>query len=70
VEEVLDSNANFILLRVQNADELVKLCADRSIRIRNFNTQPQLRGCVRLTIGNQQEMAEVKSALQAYGERA
>jgi histidinol-phosphate aminotransferase len=70
VKEVLDSNANFILLRVQNADQLVAWCAGHGIRIRNFNTQSQLRGCVRLTIGNQQEMAEVKAVLQAYGEQA
>jgi len=70
IEEVIESKANFILLRVPDADELVKWCAGFGIRIRNFNAQTQLEGCVRLTIGNNDEMAAVKSALQAYGERA
>ena len=70
IEEVMESKANFILLRVPEADELVKWCARYGIRIRNFNSQTQLEGCVRLTIGNNDEMAAVKSALRAYGERA
>ncbi len=70
IEEVIESKANFILLRVPDADALVSWCAGYGIRIRNFNSQPQLKGCVRLTIGNNDEMAAVKSALRAYGERA
>ena len=69
VEKVMPSEANFILLRVQNADALVAWCADTGIRIRNFTTQPQLQGCVRLTIGSPQEMKRLKAALQAYGEQ-
>ena len=69
IEEVMPSEANFVLLRVSDADELVDWCAGRGIRIRNFTTQAQLAGCIRLTIGSADEMAAVKSALQAYGER-
>jgi histidinol-phosphate aminotransferase len=69
IDEVMESEANFILMRVPDADDLVKWCAGRGIRIRNFNTQAQLEGCVRLTIGSSTEMAALKSALQAYGER-
>jgi len=69
IEKIYPSAANFILVRVEDANELVNWCADRSIRIRNFTTQPQLEGCVRLTIGSPGEMAALKSVLQAYGER-
>lgn len=69
IEGVIQSEANFILLRVPDADGLVNWCAGKGIRIRNFNSQAQLQGCVRLTIGSPAEMAAVKSALQTYGER-
>ncbi len=69
IEGVIQSEANFILLRVADADGLVNWCAGKGIRIRNFNSQAQLQGCVRLTIGSPAEMAAVKSALQTYGER-
>lgn len=70
IREVLQSEANFILLRVPDADALVAWCATRGIRIRNFTTQAQLEGCVRLTIGSVEEMTELKLVLQAYGEQA
>jgi histidinol-phosphate aminotransferase len=70
VREVIPGEANFILLRVPDADALVAWCAGRGIRIRNFTSQAQLEGCVRLTIGSVDEMAELKLALQAYGEQA
>lgn len=70
ISEVMQSEANFILLRVADADALVAWCAGRGIRIRNFTSQAQLKGCVRLTIGSAEEMAELKLALQAYGEQA
>jgi histidinol-phosphate aminotransferase len=70
VREVIPGEANFILLRVADADALVAWCAGRGIRIRNFTSQTQLEGCVRLTIGSTEEMAELKLALRAYGEKA
>jgi histidinol-phosphate aminotransferase len=70
IKEVMPSEANFILLRVPNADDLVSWCAAQGIKIRNFASQAQLDGCVRLTIGSADEMTALKSALQAYGERA
>ena len=69
VKETMESHANFILFRVEDAGALVDWCADRGIRIRNFDSQAQLRGCVRLTIGSQTEMEAVKSALRAFGEQ-
>lgn len=61
------SAANFILARVPDADGLVDWCAASGIRIRNFNTQPGLKGCVRMTVGSEAEMAVLKTVLQAYG---
>jgi len=69
VKEAWEGEANFILVRVADGSELVSWCAARGIRIRDFSAQPQLEGCVRLTIGSPAELAALKSALQAYGEQ-
>lgn len=69
VEKVWESEANFILLRVADAVALTRWCADHGICIRDFSAQPQLDGCVRLTIGSNDELNALKVVLQAYGER-
>jgi histidinol-phosphate aminotransferase len=68
VLETWDSEANFLLVRVADANGLVAWCARRGIRIRNFDSQPGLAGCVRITIGSEAEMATLETALQAYGD--
>ena len=70
VREIWNGEANFILIRVADGDELVSWCAGRGIRVRNFSSQVRLEGCVRLTIGSTQELVALKLALQAYGEQA
>ncbi|MBT8074431.1 MAG: histidinol-phosphate transaminase [Xanthomonadales bacterium] len=70
ISDVYESEANFVLMRVADADGLVNWCHRRGIKIRNFNSQRQLEGCVRLSIGSEAEMAELKSALQSFGEQA
>lgn len=69
VDALWESEANFILIRVSNAAELVRWCADHGIRIRDFSSQPQLQGCVRLTIGSEDELSALMASLQAFGER-
>jgi len=69
VNEIWEGEANFILVRVADGGELVSWCAAHGIRIRDFSSQAQLEGCVRLTIGSTGELSALKSALQTYGER-
>jgi histidinol-phosphate aminotransferase len=70
VESCWDSQANFILIRVSNSSELLDWCASCGIRIRDFGSQAQLEGCVRLTIGSEEELSALKTALQAFGEKS
>ena len=70
VKEAWQGEANFILVRVEDGAGLVDWCARRGIRIRDFSTQKQLEGCVRMTIGSRSEMADLKSVLREYGERS
>jgi histidinol-phosphate aminotransferase len=67
VRQAWQGEANFVLVRVDDAAGLVDWCARHGIRIRDFSTQELLGGCVRMTIGSEREMAGLKSVLQAYG---
>ena len=69
IEDVWESKANFILVRVPDADDLVTWCEGQGVRIRNFSSQPRLEGCVRMTIGSEEEMKALKAVLRAYGEQ-
>jgi histidinol-phosphate aminotransferase len=66
-EKIWPGEANFVLLRVDDAGALVEFCADRGIRIRDFSSQDMLDNCVRLTIGSEEEMAALQIVLDAYG---
>ena len=68
VIEIWESRANFVLIRVPDADGLTNWCEKAGLKIRNFNSQAGLKGCVRLTIGSDKEMAKLKVALEAFGE--
>jgi histidinol-phosphate aminotransferase len=60
--------ANFVLVRVDDAQGLVQFCADNGIRIRDFSSQPMLDGCVRLTVGSAAEMQQLGEVLRQYGD--
>ncbi len=62
--------ANFILARVGDAAALTEWCGQSGIRIRNFDGQPMLDGCVRFSIGTGDEMQELIDTLRRYGARA
>ncbi len=66
--EVFPSAANFILLRVANADTVFEGLKQRGILIKNLSrAHPQLQNCLRVTVGtpdeNQQFLASLNASL-------
>jgi histidinol-phosphate aminotransferase len=51
------SDANFILLKSESASELQKAWLEAGIRVRSFPSDPRLAGCLRVTVGTEQENA-------------
>ena len=49
--EVFPSDANFLLVRVGDADRLYRALVDRGIIVRNRNRVLKCQGCLRITIG-------------------
>ncbi len=66
VRRVWAGEANFILLRVDDAGALVQHCAGLGITIRGFPSAVMLDNCVRISVGSSEEMARLDAALEAF----
>ena len=66
VERVWDSEANMVLVRVQDAAKTFAGMRERKVLIKNVSTMhPLLAQCLRLTVGTADENACMLAALQA-----
>lgn len=64
VEQVFQSETNYVLARVTASSAVFKNLWDQGIILRDQNKQPGLSGCLRITIGTRQELQRVIGALQ------
>lgn len=64
VKKIYPSDANFLLVKVENADQLYNYLVDEKIIIRNRNKV--VENCVRITIGNQEENQKLLQSLENY----
>jgi len=64
VDEVLSSQANFVLLRVKNAQEFLEKCLKGNFIVRDQSKQPGLNNCVRVAIGSRDQMDRLLGVLQ------
>lgn len=55
VEQIYPSDANFILIKVQDANALYHFLVERGIIVRNRNTVSLCLGCIRITVGSPEE---------------
>jgi histidinol-phosphate aminotransferase len=66
--QAFPSQTNFLLVKVAEPDTLHKLFTSKGIGVRNFSHVPELKGCLRITIGNPTETDSVYGCLKAYDE--
>ena len=66
MQKVFPSDANFILVRVDNADALYEYLLDKGIIVRNRTRVPGCAGCLRLTVGLPEENESLLNALASY----
>jgi histidinol-phosphate aminotransferase len=66
VQKVFPSEANFILVKVDDPDDLYRYLLTKGIVVRNRNKQYRCEGCLRLTIGTPEEMDSLAKALISY----
>jgi len=66
IERCWDSEANMVLVRVQDAARTFAALRERKVLIKNVSTMhPMLAQCLRLTVGSADENARMLAALQA-----
>ena len=66
VERVFASDANFLLVRVDDANGLYDYLLGKGIIVRNRNRVPGCAGCLRLTVGLPAENEALLNALDSY----
>ncbi len=66
VEKVFHSDANFLLVRVKDADSLYGYLVEQGILVRNRNRIPHCQNTLRITIGTPAENNRIIRALDAY----
>jgi histidinol-phosphate aminotransferase len=66
IEHVFPSDANFTLVRCNNATMLYQYLAAREIIVRNRSTEPLLQNCLRITVGTRAENEQLIRAMKEY----
>lgn len=69
VEKVWPSEANFLLVKVDDADRCYRHLLADGIIVRNRNRVRACGGCLRITIGTPEENAALIASLGRYGDR-
>lgn len=55
VKEILPSDANFFLIRVNNPNELYTFLVQKKVIVRNRSSVAMCAGCLRITVGTEEE---------------
>ncbi|MGH8034075.1 MAG: histidinol-phosphate transaminase [Lysobacterales bacterium] len=66
VTDTWPGEANFVLLRVRDADGLLAHCARLGVILRGFAHDTALRDCIRITVGSKPDLAALKDALDQW----
>jgi histidinol-phosphate aminotransferase len=66
IREVLPGEANFVLIRVDQPGELLTFCADRGVIIRGFPADPLLQGCIRISVGSEDDIMILAGVLEEW----
>jgi len=66
IREIIPGEANFVLIRVDEPDELLSFCAASGVIIRGFPADPLLRNYVRISVGTMEDINALASVLQHW----
>ena len=64
VEKVYDSDSNFILVKVDDADRRYKELINKDLVLRNRSKEPLCKNCLRVTVGSPKENKILLKQLQ------
>jgi histidinol-phosphate aminotransferase len=66
VEKIFKSDANFLLVKVTDADKIYSYLSGNGVVVRKRNHEPLCEGCLRITVGTPEENNELINFLKNY----
>ena len=66
IKKIYPSNANFILVKVDDAKNLYQYLVTKTIVVRNRSSQPLCENSLRITVGTPEENDTLLTALKNY----
>ncbi|MEP6628562.1 MAG: histidinol-phosphate transaminase [Ginsengibacter sp.] len=66
VEKIFKSDANFLLVKVNDADKIYSYLSANGVVVRKRNHEPLCEGCLRITVGTPEENNELIDFLKNY----
>ena len=66
VKDIWPGEANFVLFKTDDADSLLSFCASRGVVLRGYPSDPSLTGCVRISVGSDEDLSALEAALDAW----
>jgi histidinol-phosphate aminotransferase len=66
IQEVLPSDANFLLVRVKDPGAIYRFLMSRGIIVRDRSSVPLCEGCLRITVGTPEENRSLIDTLRTY----
>jgi histidinol-phosphate aminotransferase len=64
--KVFPSQANFLLIKVDDAKSLFEFLKANGILVKSFTMNPQLSNCIRVTVGDPSENNEFLEQIKSY----
>ncbi len=68
VKKIYPTDANFVLIQVDDANALYQYLVEQSIVVRNRNSVSLCQGCVRITVGTPEENSTLIAEIKKYSE--
>ncbi|HJY22513.1 MAG TPA: aminotransferase class I/II-fold pyridoxal phosphate-dependent enzyme, partial [Hanamia sp.] len=66
VEKIYESDANFLLVKVEDADSLYQYLRNKKIVVRSRSKEVLCENCIRITIGTMEENKVLLEAFKNY----
>lgn len=66
IREILPGEANFVLIRVDNPDEVLTFCAAHGVIIRGFPADPMLADYLRISVGSESDLSALLVAFEEW----
>ena len=68
IKQIWPGEANFVLFKAERADQLLTFCAQQGVILRAYPSDPLLSGCIRISVGSDDDLSALEQALDAWEE--